>query len=57
MKTLIGKCFVCGKSFEIIPARNQNFYLPVCLKCKEEIRKSFFCENYDGDSVRKEDKE
>lgn len=56
MKTLIGKCFMCGKSFEIIPARNQNFYLPVCQKCKEEVRKSFSCENYDGDSVRKEDK-
>lgn len=30
MKTLIGKCLVCGKSFEI---------LSVCPKCKEEIRK------------------
>ena len=55
VKTLICKCWVCGKSFEITPARaKENFYLAVCPKCKEEMRKSFSCENYEGDSVRKE---
>lgn len=40
VKTLIVKCWVCGKSFEIKPARaKENFYLAVCPKCKEEIRK------------------
>ena len=39
-KTLICKCWVCGKSFEITPPRvKTNFYLAVCPKCKEEMRK------------------